>query len=50
MNTTITADSGHSKALPELVAKLLSRENPRLCRGDSSSLTFTGVHQGNSTP
>ena len=29
---------------------LLSRENPRLCRGDSSSLTFTGVHQGNSTP
>jgi 5-carboxymethyl-2-hydroxymuconate isomerase len=27
---------------------LMYREIPRLCRGGSSSLTFTGVHPGNS--
>ncbi|MDS4028349.1 MAG: Rsd/AlgQ family anti-sigma factor [Candidatus Contendobacter sp.] len=30
MNTTITADSGHSKALPELVAKLLTARQDSL--------------------
>ena len=27
---------------------LLTWENPRLCRGDSNSLTFPGVHRGHS--
>jgi hypothetical protein len=31
------------------VAALLSRENPRLCRGDSQSLTDPGVHRRDST-
>jgi hypothetical protein len=46
----LSADGSFAGAFlaEEAASASLPREAPRLCRGGSSSLTYPGVHQGNS--
>ena len=44
-----TAQKGLPKYFPGRKALIFLREFPRLCRGGSKSLTFAGVHRGNSS-